>query len=135
MTRRQMFKAISGVGVAAMAALLPKRLTASAHGRWIDFGAGAPVRLHGNERIMPAPYGYLSVEECKRRGLDPKKATVFLDGKDVTSRTLVLHDDEGWIEVYSEQPDGKGGKYKFANVDGNLARHKEYGRVEVRFSA
>lgn len=79
------------------------------------------------------PYGYLSPDECRRRGLDPRKATVLLNGQDVTARTLALHDVEGWIEVHTELPGGRG---KFANPGHNsLARHREYGRVEVRFKA
>lgn len=70
MTRRQMFKAVGGVGVAAVAGLTAKRPAAlpmftAGGGQFHHFGPGTPVRLTGHERILFS--GILTATEARAR--------------------------------------------------------------------
>ena len=76
-------------------------------------------------------YGYLDSETALRRGLNPVRARVFLDGIDITSQRVQSADDRaGWIEILARDANGKA----YFGVDGFLQRERRHGHVRVVFT-
>lgn len=123
-TRRAM---LFGAAATALGACLKP---VEAAPRFIDFGRGTPVTLHGTERVVSEPklWGRVTVEghqAHKRR--TGKVLRVFVRGEDVTRRCVMANDRAGKAILFLHDENGR----CYVGPRGGAARELYRGPVQI----